>query len=306
LQKRLGAGVDGGFGPKTRDAVEAAQTAHGQQPTGKVTYKLWHALGLTSTPACEPGPAPISGGSGASGGSGSSGGSSGGSKGSSGGGDSVRQARIRARVAEIVDGLNGPAKTSDPVTHRALRFARTQIGKPYVYGGDGPNSYDCSGLVMAAYDAAAVALPRTAAQQYAAGPHVPLQHVRRGDLVYFASDVTKPSTVYHTGIYVGNGEILDAPHTGTDVQIQPLWATDLLPRAVRPTRALQLPVKRGDTGHTVSELQTALDHHGFNLGVDGGDGPQTTAAVKAWQAAMGTKQTGTVTKALWLTLGWNP
>jgi cell wall-associated NlpC family hydrolase len=292
LQAAVGASVDGGFGHETKTAVEAAQKAGGLTATGEVNQALWKALGLTGTPACEPGPPPTATGSG-------------------GGGtpsppDAKKQARIRKRVARIVTTLTGPADTSSPIAVTALGFAHDQLGKPYLWGGVGPQAYDCSGLAMAAYNAAAITMPRVAADQYAAGPHVPLADAQRGDLVYWATDVANPSTIYHTGIYVGGGQVLDAPHTGTDVQVQSIWATDLMPKVVRPTAALSLPVRAGDTGPTVSDLQTALDHHGFGLSVDGAAGPSTIAAVKQWQRTNEVKATGRVTSALWTTLGWDP
>lgn len=291
LQSGVGVAVDGGFGRQTRAAVIAVQQKHTLTADGQVTRSTWKAVGLTGTPACEPGPPPTATGPG--------------------GGtppppDAQKQARIRRRVSRIVASLTGPAASSSPITAAALGFAHDQLGKPYVYGAVGPDGYDCSGLAMAAYDAAALPMPRTAAQQYAAGPRLPLADAREGDLVYWGSDVADRATIYHTGIYVGNGQILDAPHTGTDVQVQPLWATDLMPKVVRPVDALTLPVKRGDSGPTVTDLQTALDHHGFSVTVDGTAGAATVAAVKQWQQTNEVKATGRVGPALWATLGWLP
>jgi len=289
LQAGLGTDVDGGFGPDTAAAVRALQHKQGWKTTGSVGYRTWKVLGLTSTPACEPGPA--------------------GSPSSTpppGPPDAKRQARIRARVQRIVAGLTAPAKAPSPLSATAVGFARSQLGKPYRYGAEGPDGYDCSGLVMAAYDAAALPMPRVAAAQYAAGPHLPLSQVARGDLLFWASDVAKPSTVYHTAIYLGSGKILDAPHTGTDVQVQDLWSTDLLPTVVRPVVGLQLPVRLGDTGAAVTAVQTALTHHGYEVSVDGGYGPQTRAAVKDWQKRQHLRPTGRVALNTWLTLGWTP
>lgn len=289
LQGAVGAAVDSGFGPHTLAAVKAAQRQHHLRATGIVGFHTWKALGLTSTPACEIGPA-----------------ATGTPAPPAGPPDERKQQRIRRRVARIVAGLTGPAATSNRVAETALQFAHGQFGKPYQYGAAGPRSYDCSGLVMASYDAAALPLPRVAADQYAAGPHVPLADVQQGDLLFWASDVAKPGTVYHTAIYVGNGQILDAPHTGTDVQVQDLWSEDLLPTAVRPAAELRLPAKPGDTGATVSAIQTALTHHGYEISVDGGYGSQTTAAVRAWQAKRHLRTTGRVNVATFLSLGWTP
>jgi peptidoglycan hydrolase-like protein with peptidoglycan-binding domain len=104
-------------------------------------------------------------------------------------------------------------------------------------------------------------------------------------------------------MYVGGGDVLDAPHTGADVAIRPLWTTDLLPVAVRPVAGLVLPVASGATGWTVTQLQQALNRHGAGLTVDGGFGPSTKTAVQAWQAKHQLKPTGVVRLKTWLTLG---
>lgn len=93
----------------------------------------------------------------------------------------------------------------------ALRFALAQLGKPYVYGGNGPNAFDCSGLVQQAWRAAGIQIPRTTRQQADAGTAVPLSQIQPGDLVIFYADAS------HVGIYAGNGEVITAPHSGASV-----------------------------------------------------------------------------------------
>jgi hypothetical protein len=155
---------------------------------------------------------------------------------------------------------------------------------------------------MTSYLHAGLSLPRVAANQYAdGGPTVPLNEAQQGDLLFYASDVTKPSTIYHVVMYVGGGNILDAPHTGAKVGIQPLWTTDLLPLAVRPVAALTLPTKSGATGYTVQQLQQDLNRHGAKLTVDGGFGPATKSAVQAWQTKKALRANGVVDVKTWLT-----
>jgi hypothetical protein len=157
---------------------------------------------------------------------------------------------------------------------------------------------------MTAYLHAGITIPRVAAAQYSgSGPTVPLNEARQGDLLFYASDVTKPATIYHVVMYVGGGNVLDAPHTGAKVGVRPLWTTDLLPVAVRPVAGLVLPVRSGATGWTVSQLQQALNRHGAALTVDGGYGPATQAAVQTWQSRHQLKPTGVVRVSTWLTLG---
>jgi cell wall-associated NlpC family hydrolase len=113
----------------------------------------------------------------------------------------------------------------------ALQFAAGQLGIPYRWGGTGPGGFDCSGLVQAAYGAVGVSLPRVAQAQFAAGPQVgDGQPVEPGDLVFFGGAT---SEVDHVGIYMGAGEMIDAPHTGAEVRVEPASLTDLV-GATRP------------------------------------------------------------------------
>ncbi|MER5717301.1 NlpC/P60 family protein [Streptomyces sp. NPDC002132] len=95
---------------------------------------------------------------------------------------------------------------------KALAYARAQIGKPYVWGATGPDSYDCSGLTKAAWKAAGVSLPRTTYDQVDAGTAVSVADARPGDLIFFYDDVT------HVGLYIGNGMMIHAPKPGTYVR----------------------------------------------------------------------------------------
>jgi peptidoglycan DL-endopeptidase CwlO len=106
----------------------------------------------------------------------------------------------------------------------AIAYARAQLGKPYQWGGTGPNSFDCSGLVMMAWRSAGVYLPRVAQDQYYATRHIPLSAVMPGDLIFFGT----PSNVYHVGMYIGGGEMIDAPETGQVVSIQSIYWSSLL------------------------------------------------------------------------------
>ncbi len=106
----------------------------------------------------------------------------------------------------------------------ALDWALAQVGTPYVWGGETSGvGFDCSGLTQAAYRVARVALPRTAQEQYDAGPPVPANApLHPGDLVFFGSG---PADVTHVGIYAGvqDGQtvMVDAPHSGADVRVEP-------------------------------------------------------------------------------------
>lgn len=95
----------------------------------------------------------------------------------------------------------------------ALKWAMTQIGKPYLWGGAGPDAYDCSGLVMAAYKTVGISLAHLTFDQWNEGEHIPYSELKPGDIVFFFN-------LDHEGMYVGNGYFLDAPSTGETVKIQ--------------------------------------------------------------------------------------
>jgi cell wall-associated NlpC family hydrolase len=124
-----------------------------------------------------------------------------------------------------------PAELSAGVS-LVLRVALAQLGKPYLWGGAGPRAFDCSGLVMVAFAEAGVVLPHNAAEQYAltAGQSVPLAALQPGDLVFFGASV--PS-IEHVGIVVGDGDMIDAPHTGAVVRVESYDWNDLV-AATRP------------------------------------------------------------------------
>jgi len=116
----------------------------------------------------------------------------------------------------------------------AVDWALAQVGTPYIWGGETPGvGFDCSGLVQAAYKVAGIALPRVAQDQYDAtaklGPGDPLQP---GDLMFFGQST---SDVTHVGVYIGGGQMVDAPHTGADVRVEATpttpgvtWGADVL------------------------------------------------------------------------------
>ncbi|MFC4943446.1 NlpC/P60 family protein [Pseudonocardia sp. GCM10023141] len=146
--------------------------------------------------------------------------------------DRKRDAEIRIDQAEkLLDRLtpqqrrdrNGSGSSNDPgpfagtgVGVAALNFAREELGKPYAWGGNGPNSFDCSGLTVWAFKKAGVTLPRMAADQATVGQPVSFDNLQVGDLVFYYTPIG------HVGIYSGNGNFLDAPQTGDVVKIQPV------------------------------------------------------------------------------------
>ena len=110
-----------------------------------------------------------------------------------------------------------------PVARAAVRWAMAQLGDPYRWGATGPDRFDCSGLTSSAYRAAGVAIPRVSRAQWGAGEHVEVANLLPGDLVFFADDPRNPATIHHVGMYIGNGLMVHAPHTGDVVRVASIW-----------------------------------------------------------------------------------
>lgn len=104
-----------------------------------------------------------------------------------------------------------------------VQAATTEVGKPYVWGATGPDSFDCSGLVGWAFQAAGVSLPRTSEQLWLAGPHIAPQDARPGDLLFWANDPAAPMDIDHVAIYLGGGRMVVAPHTGDVVKVTAVY-----------------------------------------------------------------------------------
>lgn len=114
---------------------------------------------------------------------------------------------------------------------KAVEFARKQLGKPYVYAGAGPDVWDCSGLTMVAWAQSGVVMEHGSQSQYMSFPHVPIDQLQPGDLVFFGD--TGP-TNHHVGMVVGPGVMIDAPHTGAYVELVSYFRDDLVPLGARP------------------------------------------------------------------------
>ncbi|MBX3207211.1 MAG: C40 family peptidase [Labilithrix sp.] len=106
-----------------------------------------------------------------------------------------------------------PELTADPRASAALGFAHAQVGKRYCWGGTGPDCFDCSGLVQAAWRSGGVKLPRTSAAQGRALVDVPFERMQPGDILWWRN---------HVGLYIGNGEMIDAYHSRAGVVRRPV------------------------------------------------------------------------------------
>ncbi|WP_346012521.1 bifunctional lytic transglycosylase/C40 family peptidase [Streptomyces sp. SID3343] len=128
----------------------------------------------------------------------------------------------------------------------AVNWAQTKLGTPYLWGGEGSAAdggrFDCSGLTQAAYETVGITLPRVANDQWNAGPHPSRDQLLPGDLVFFATDLSDPRSIHHVGMYVGNGQMLHAPYTGTVIKFGPMDRPDYIGATrVTPEGAQSLP-----------------------------------------------------------------
>ena len=126
------------------------------------------------------------------------------------------------QVANLISG-NGLKGT---VVAAMIAAALSRVGLPYSWGAAGPSSFDCSGLVQWSFAQAGILMPRTAAEQFLTGVHLPLADATPGDLLFWTYDPNDPGFVDHTAIYLGDGLMVVAPHTGLDVEVAQVPTAD--------------------------------------------------------------------------------
>ena len=148
-------------------------------------------------------------------------------------------AELVSQLAGVADPTGcGPNTATLPAgaAGNAIRFALAEVGKPYVWGATGPNTYDCSGLMLRAFQAAGIDLPRVSWQQFQAGGHVPVKQAQPGDLLFYATYPNDPATIHHVMLYMGDGQMVEAPYSGESVRVRPVpWGyNELVPLATRP------------------------------------------------------------------------
>ncbi|MBP2371983.1 C40 family peptidase [Pseudonocardia parietis] len=118
---------------------------------------------------------------------------------------------------------------TDPAQRAAVTYALAQLGKPYVWGGRGPDGFDCSGLMLAAWSAAGVPIPAGTVSQKSAGSPASTATIAPGDLVFIPGSLGSPGNPRHVGMYVGHGMVVNAYDSSTGVILQPLsaWADEI-------------------------------------------------------------------------------
>ncbi|MFI1970182.1 C40 family peptidase [Streptomyces cinnamoneus] len=139
----------------------------------------------------------------------------------------ARQAQASWLATDVAKGLAGRGSAATGDAGRAVDFATAQLGKNYVWGAEGPDTFDCSGLTLKAWAAAGHAIPRTSQEQWRQLPKVDVKDMRPGDLVIYFSDAS------HVGMYVGGGSIVHAPRPGRQVTVAGAGSMPIL-GVVRP------------------------------------------------------------------------
>lgn len=148
-------------------------------------------------------------------------------------------AALVTQLAGVTDPAGcGPDRATLPegAARNAIQFALGEVGKPYVWGATGPHTYDCSGLILRAFQAAGIDLPRVSREQFTSGGHVPVELAQAGDLLFYATDPSDPATIHHVMLYMGDGQMVEAPYSGESVRVRSVpWAySELVPLATRP------------------------------------------------------------------------
>ena len=147
----------------------------------------------------------------------------------------VQQQQAQADAENLASSINefGGTDGGDPSAYpnlppvspqaaQALAYARAQLGKSYVYAAAGPDHFDCSGLVMAAYASAGVQLPHYSGAMYAMLPHIPFSQLQPGDLLFWGVNASE-----HVAFYVGDGKLLESGGDTNEVHIGPIWGSPM-------------------------------------------------------------------------------
>ncbi|MGW2086061.1 NlpC/P60 family protein [Streptomyces sp. NPDC001880] len=133
----------------------------------------------------------------------------------------------KAQGALAASGALSSTRSPSEAGGEAVKYAIAQVGKPYVWGAEGPDSFDCSGLTSQSWAKAGLVIPRTSQEQWRQLRKVPLNALRPGDLVIYFPKAT------HVALYIGNGQVVQAPRPGSRVKVSPVASNPLL-GAVRP------------------------------------------------------------------------
>lgn len=139
-----------------------------------------------------------------------------------------RQAAAEAAAAAALANYGLPTSgprpaAATPYGDAAVNAALSKLGSPYVWGAEGPDTFDCSGLILWSYAQAGLSLPRLASDQYFASRPIDVSQLAPGDVLVYAYDPGDESTIHHITMYIGNGQMVHAPHTGDVVRVVPVY-----------------------------------------------------------------------------------
>ena len=133
-----------------------------------------------------------------------------------------RRAERRAQAAVTPWSGEVPSGPT-PYASAAIAAALSKLGSPYVWGDEGPTTFDCSGLMQWSYLQAGLVLPRVSGDQYFATTPIPTDQMQPGDLLVYAYDLSDGSTIHHIAMYIGDGQMVHAPRTGDVVRVVPVY-----------------------------------------------------------------------------------
>ncbi|WP_250447709.1 C40 family peptidase, partial [Actinotalea sp. C106] len=128
----------------------------------------------------------------------------------------------------------GSARGSAGQGQSAVAWALTQVGKAYAWGGTGPDGYDCSGLTSKAWANAGLGINRTSRDQYRQVRKISYDSMRPGDLIFYGSNGKDPGSIGHVAMFVGNGQMIEAPRRGVNVRVTAIRWSGTMPYAGRP------------------------------------------------------------------------
>ena len=128
----------------------------------------------------------------------------------------------------------GTSRGSAAAGSAAVAWAQSKVGLPYVWGGVGPDGYDCSGLTMGAWRSAGVNLNRTSRDQYKQVLKISYDQLRPGDLVFWGSNPSDPNSIHHVAMWVGGGQIVEASRPGVPLRVTSMRWSGTMPYAGRP------------------------------------------------------------------------
>jgi cell wall-associated NlpC family hydrolase len=164
--------------------------------------------------------------------------------------EAAQEATDQRLAPGFAAGTNVDGMVANPIAIRAVQFALAQRPKPYKFGAEGPNAYDCSGLTWASYRHVGITIPRVAKDQYHQTTKIDVSKILPGDLLFFSrTSTTDWTTISHVGMYIGDGKMVEAPTTGDVVKVATVWwsafygATRIVSPVKAPKKTTTTPPK---------------------------------------------------------------